>query len=135
LVKDFKLEANVKFLGFVSEEELIKIYNTSDIFVIMSTAETQCIAAIKALACGVPVIAAKSWGLKEYINEKNGFLVEAGDVESLAEKIRFLYKNKSERIQKGKRGKEDVKLFSPKYIASIWERIYKNAINKRFSNP
>ena len=45
-------------------------------------------APMEALACGVPVIATKDTGMKEYVQEGgNGYVVPTGSVEAIAEAL------------------------------------------------
>ena len=60
LAKKLGLEKNVLFLGYVETSTFVKIYQASDIFAVMSTAETQCISMMQAMATGIPVIGANA---------------------------------------------------------------------------
>lgn len=131
LTKSLNIQDNVKFFGFVPQEALAEIYNASDVFAIMSTAETQCISAMQALACDIPVIAADAWGLKEYITDEIGFRIPPGDVDGLAEKIMILYQDPALRKKMGAAGRTHVAKFSPKNIADRWETIYQKVIDDR----
>lgn len=125
----------VKFFGFVpSAAELAELYNASDVFVMMSTAETQSISSMQALACKVPVVAANAWGLKEYIKPDFGFLVDAGDYEAAAEKIFYLYKNPQIREKMGEAGRKYVEKFSLASVATTWENIYGSVIKRYNKN-
>jgi 1,2-diacylglycerol 3-alpha-glucosyltransferase len=75
---------HVIFTGFVPEEDLPMIYHLSRCFVIASIAELLSLAALQAMACGLPVIAAKAGALEELIQHgENGFLFEPGDVDGM----------------------------------------------------
>lgn len=72
--KDFEQQArelgiadSVKFLGFISEEQKRALLQFCDLFVIASPAELQCIAALEAMACGLPVVAADQAALRDLI--------------------------------------------------------------------
>ena len=119
----------VKFMGFVEDVGIFaEIYNASDVFAIMSPAETQSLVAMQAMACGLPVIGARAWGLEEYLKKAGGLLVEPGDDKSLSEYILFLYKNPATRKKIGETGRKFVNGFSAAAIADIWEEIYENTI-------
>ncbi|MBD3260102.1 MAG: glycosyltransferase [Candidatus Altiarchaeales archaeon] len=80
---------NVKFLGFIKREELAEFYSALDVFVFPSTAETQGLVALEAMACGTPVVGAKKLALEETILDgKTGFHYRLGDRKQLMEKIR-----------------------------------------------
>jgi glycosyltransferase involved in cell wall biosynthesis len=125
LAKQLGIENRVKFFGYLKNiDDMIDLYNASDLFVIPSVAETQSIVMMQAMACKIPVIAAKAWGLAEYVNDKNGILIEPDDVEGLTEKILYLFKNQGVSLRLGEGGREFVEKFSPINIAREWERIY-----------
>jgi len=125
---------NVKIIGFIGSiidlKEFAEIYNATDVFAILSTAETQSVAAMRAMACGIPVIASKIWGLAEYVNEENGIPIERSDEDTLPDHVLHLFKNPALRKKLGKNGEEFVKKFSPEQIAKIWEDIYDKTIRQ-----
>jgi len=130
LTEKLGLEKNVLFLGYVETSVFVKIYQASDIFAVMSTAETQCISMMQAMATGIPVIGANSWGLPEYINSENGYLIEPGDHKTLAKKITFLLENPEERKRLGQGGLKFVQKFGITNIADQWEKIFEKYSNK-----
>lgn len=128
LVKSLDMERAVEFAGFVPEKDLPSYYARSDVFAIMSTAETQCIAAMQAFACGIPVIATDTWGFKDYIVPGTGYRMQPGDVEGLSEKLIFLYRNPAERAKMGAAGQRFVAQFSIPAVGDTWEGIYRDVI-------
>ena len=128
LAKTLGMERNVVFTGFVPDEKLPAYYAESDVFAIMSTAETQSIVAMQALACEIPVIAANAWGFKEYITPEVGFLIEPGDDAGVAEKIIYLHAHPRVRATMGKKGREQVEHYSITSVADTWEGIYKGVV-------
>jgi glycosyltransferase involved in cell wall biosynthesis len=79
---------NVTFLGRVSDEELAQWYNRVSAAVVPSVFEGFGLTAVEALACGTPVIATRTDGLKELIADgENGLLVEYGQTEEMAAAI------------------------------------------------
>jgi len=86
---------NVRFLGFLNREDLVGFYSSLDLFIFPSTAETQGLVALEAMACGVPVIGANAFALKDTIkNGKTGYLYEQGDLETLLKLIEKGYENR-----------------------------------------
>lgn len=130
LTEELDLKNNVKFFGRVGDEEHVEIYKASDIFAIMSTAETQSLSMMKAMATGLPVIGADARALPEYIGRDNsrGFVVPIGDEKTLAEKIIFLFENPEERKRMGQAGIIFVGKFSAASIAEEWQKIFVEAI-------
>ena len=129
LVVNLGVKENVKFLGFASGKRLWDFYKSGDVYVVMRR-ENQSTAAMKAMVCGLPVITVKSGGTKEFVNSKNGFVIEDEDVDALVNKLTFLYKNPTIKNKLGNQAKKDSERFKPENIAAIWERVYKGVIGK-----
>lgn len=130
-----KIEDAVKFLGFLDSHDLPKAYNASDVFTIMSTAETQSIAMMNAMACGLPAIGAKAWGLKEYISGENGILVEPGDEHGLSEAMVELFKNQALRKKLSSGAIAFAGRIGIPAIADLWEEIYERVIRRYNKDP
>lgn len=60
-------EADLRFTGYVSDDELVKLYNLCSVFVFPSWHEGFGLPALEAMACGAPVIAANTSSLPEVI--------------------------------------------------------------------
>lgn len=59
-------------------EELVKLYQEADAFVLPSLSEAFHLGGLQALACGVPLISTDSGGQTEYANDKNSWMVTDG---------------------------------------------------------
>jgi len=130
LAQELGIAEKVTFFGTVSAEDHARIYRAADIFAIMSTAETQSLSMMKAMATRIPPIGANARGLTEYIHDnENGYLVEPGDYTTLADKILFLYEHPEERKRLGEGGVNAVKQFSRTKIAHEWETLYSEVID------
>ncbi len=70
-------------------------YYLGDIFVTLSTMETQGLSTSEAMACGLPIIGARAVGTKEIVGE-NGILVSPSQSVKIAEAINTLFNNKSD---------------------------------------
>lgn len=92
--------AGITYLGAIREDRLAAIYSSADIFV-MPTIELEMfgMAALEALACGVPVIATDHGGLPEVITPNCGVLVPARDAAALASAIERLVLDPRERAR------------------------------------
>jgi glycosyltransferase involved in cell wall biosynthesis len=65
----------IHFLGFVEQERLARLYAAADVAVVPSREEPFGLAALEAMACGVPVVVSKVGGLMEYVDDSVGRLV------------------------------------------------------------
>lgn len=101
-VKKLKLQNHVKFLGKVSEEEKVKLMAAAWAFVYPSVWEGWGISVIEANACGTPVIASKVPGLVDSVSNNSGFLIEQGNADAFAEKIKLLIEDKKLRTSLSK---------------------------------
>jgi glycosyltransferase involved in cell wall biosynthesis len=81
---------NKPIMQFYSQAELIKIMNSSDLYVHPSDAEIEGISAMEAMACGlVPVISDSKLSATHQYALCPESLFKAGDAASLAEKIDY----------------------------------------------
>jgi glycosyltransferase involved in cell wall biosynthesis len=94
LIMRLQLEANVKLLGFIPEEELPMYYQSADLFV-LPTVELEGfgLSTLEALSCGTPVIATPVGANPEVIGPLGQeFLCQDASPESLAERIVWFIK-------------------------------------------
>jgi 1,2-diacylglycerol 3-alpha-glucosyltransferase len=86
-VQKLGLEDSIIFTGYVSDDDLIRLYKEAELSVIASEAETQGLVIIEAMACGTPVVGSDYLAIPETIkNGKNGLLFKLHDEHDLAEK-------------------------------------------------
>ena len=80
----------VRFLGKV--DAVADLLRAADLFLLPSASESFGLAALEAMACGVPVIASRVGGLPEVVVDgESGGLVDVGDVDAMARRaIEFL---------------------------------------------
>jgi glycosyltransferase involved in cell wall biosynthesis len=83
---------------------------------------------MQAMASGLPIVGVRARGLPEYINDKNGFIVEPDNAAAMAEKIALLLKDRVAAKILGAGARTYAEQFSETAIAERWERIYKDAI-------
>lgn len=131
MAKDLGIEKAIIFTGFLeTNKELAEVYNASDVFSIMSPAESQSLVAMQGLATGLPVVSARAWGLAEYLSRAGGILVEPGDWRALTKQFIKLHNDANLRKELGAQGEKFVQQFSAPEIAGQWEKIYEETIRK-----
>ena len=102
LLQETSNDKNVFFTGYVNNDVLYKYYQISDVLVIPTIVEEAAgLVAIEAMMSGLPIIATKSGGLPEYVNEKCAILINKdGRMQAeLSNALRELIENREKREQ------------------------------------
>ena len=122
-----QLEKDVLFVG--KSNEIDNILCFSDLFLLPSEKESFGLAALEAMAHGVPVVCSDIGGLPEVIeNGISGFLCPVGDINVMAEKVNYLLSDK-ERLKLFKsQAYQSSKKFDIKKIISKYESVYNDAL-------
>jgi N-acetyl-alpha-D-glucosaminyl L-malate synthase BshA len=83
LVASLGLTGDVELLG--ERADLPELLREAAVFLLPSETESFGLAALEALACGVPVVASRVGGVPEVVEDgRTGFLCGVGDVEAMA---------------------------------------------------
>ena len=94
MVASLGLRDHVRFLG--ERVDLVALLQQSDLFLLPSDNESFGLAALEAMACGVPVLASDVGGLPEVVvHGKTGYLSTVGDVSAMANHARQLLTNET----------------------------------------
>ena len=113
LVAKLGIESDVQLTGFVSYDKIPDYHRMLDIYVAVSTDDSESfgVAILEASACENPVIVSNVGGLPEVVdNNITGFIIAKSNVEALVEKIELLLDDEL-RKKLGKAGRTRVKNF------------------------
>lgn len=130
MADDFGILDKICFFGNVKNVQ--DILGKADLFLLPSEEESFGLAALEAMSCEVPVIASRTGGLVELISHgQDGYLVEKGDVESLARyAVKVLGNPDHQReLAENARGKVLEKYASEKAIKK-YEELYRKTLEK-----
>lgn len=115
LTKELEIERNVDFKGVLSQSEVVEEFQKHAIFVQHSVktdqndSEGTPLSILEAASTGLAIVATNHAGILDVIEHgKSGFLVEEGDVDSMAEYMIQLLENEDHRIQFGKTAADTV---------------------------
>lgn len=113
LVRSLDLAGRVKFLGFIPEEEKLHLLRRAWASVLASPKEGWGISNLETAACGTPVVAANSPGIRESVLDgKTGFLVPGTDVRAMAAAMKLLTQSKSLVTEMGTAGRHFAEQFT-----------------------
>jgi len=132
LCKTYDIEDKVVFLG--NSNEVDKILCFSDLFLLPSQTESFGLAALEAMASGVPVISSNSGGIPEVnIEGVSGFLSPVGAVDEMAQNAIKILKDDAvlETFKKG--AKATASKFDIHEIVPFYEAIYEEALQNCIS--
>lgn len=121
---DLGVESAVHFLGF--RDDAASVLAASDVFLLPSTSEGFSISTIEAMASGVPVIATRSGGPEEIIDDGvDGVLVPTGDPEAIASAVRELAADPDRRRRLALAGRQTVeRRFSLAAMVEAYRGVY-----------
>ena len=101
-IRHHQLDKNIILTGPLPLEEVRYLYAAADIFVLPSLAEGDPLVTLEAMASGKPVIGTRVGGIPNQVRDGwNGFLIDPGDEQQLADRIRHLIDNPVERERMG----------------------------------
>jgi len=117
------------FLGYVSDGELVELYNLAQVFAFPSFHEGFGLPCLEAFQCGLPVIGANVSSLPEVIGDPEA-LFDPWSVEDIRQKLQSVLSDGEFRARLIQRGAEQAQRFS-------WEKSAQRALTslKRWARP
>lgn len=131
-----QISKKIHWMGIAKrDEDLVNFINCCDILVLPSRMDNLPQTGMEAQACGLPVVAFNSNGIKDLINHKiDGYLAEPYDAKSLSIGIQWIL----EEIEKNNNISENCikksqKLWEMRKIGETYKEIYKDILNKNIN--
>ncbi|WP_343694753.1 N-acetyl-alpha-D-glucosaminyl L-malate synthase BshA [Flavobacterium sp.] len=119
-----------KVIFFGNSNEIDKILCMTDLFLLPSETESFGLAALEAMACGVPVISSNSGGLPEVnFDGVSGYLSDVGNVDEMAANAIKILKDDNTLKEFKANALEVAKNFDIKNILPKYEALYQRAID------
>jgi N-acetyl-alpha-D-glucosaminyl L-malate synthase BshA len=129
MCRDLGICDDVRFVG--KQEQIEEILAISDLFILPSDYESFGLAALEAMAAGVPVISTNAGGLPEInINGKTGFLSDVGNVKEMAANAITLLQDEETLEHFRKNAREQADKFDITNIVPQYEALYDRFLTK-----
>jgi glycosyltransferase involved in cell wall biosynthesis len=122
----------IEFLGYVSDDERLRLYREASMLVIASADEGFGIPALEAMTIGLPVVAVRRGSLPEVLGDA-GILVDADDDAALAAAMRRLLDDPALRREQAARGVKRARDFDWDSSASRLLAAFNEAVSRRAS--
>jgi len=131
MVRALGIGDRVKFVGFVSREEVDPYYAAADLFVFTSVTETQGLVVQEAMAFGLPAIVATGGGAGANVTSGvNGFIVK-NESEDVARHIKLLLDDERLYSQFSEAARESVRGYTTADMCDKVLDLYRQVIGER----
>lgn len=121
------IDSQVIFMGRLERHQVSKEMSKAHCFVLPSNYETFGVVLIEALASGLPLIATKSGGPEDIINDQNGVLVDVGSEVQLSLAMKYVFEN-YDRYDAEKLRNNALERFSEREYVKVVDSLYANAM-------
>jgi glycosyltransferase involved in cell wall biosynthesis len=107
LIREFDLESHIELMGSRYQDEVIQLYDWSQVVVLSSLSEGTPMTVVEAMAKARPVVAPNITGIPEMVKDGlTGFLFEKGSYEDLADRITRLFETPELMERMGREGRK-----------------------------
>lgn len=131
LCRELGLYEDMRFVG--KQEQMEDILAVADLFLLTSEYESFGLAALEAMAAGVPVVSTNAGGLPEIaIQGETGFLDEVGDIQGMADHAIEILSDDEVLKQFKQRAALHAKRFDIHTIVPEYEALYNRFLKKEF---
>lgn len=109
---------NTELLGFVSDEQLLELYRTHQLFVLPTLFEGMPTVVLEAMAHGMSIIVTDVGATRELVDESNGFMIQKSSPESIVESL-LAYRalSPSKRMEQARASRQQVE------SRFVWEKV------------
>ncbi len=131
LARRLGVQDRVRFLG--RQDRIEEIMGLADVFLLPSELESFGLAALEAMACGVPVVGSDAGGLPEVVRHaETGFLLPVGDIEGMAARTSEILEDEEHWRALSQASRRRVaSLFGAERVVSEYERFYEQVLGRR----
>ncbi len=128
---DLRVDRNFDFVGWQSQEDLLKVYQEAAVFVMPSLTEALGVTFLEAMAAGVPVIGTNVGGIPEIIQHGiNGLIVPAHSPLSLASAVIKVLSDESLRQKMTRSAYNTLERFDVDTMMECTFKLYQEALTE-----
>ena len=127
-IRELGLTGRVHLLTYVSEADLIALYNGASVFIYPSLLEGFGFPPLEAMACGIPVAASNAASIPE-VTGNAALSFAANRTADIAAALRRLLTDEALRLDLGKRGFDRVRQFTWEQNARLTLEVYREVLN------
>lgn len=124
LSNELRIADQVRFLGYVPNDELPELYSSADIFILPSRYEGFGLVLLEAMACGTPVIGTDAGGIPTAIADGRTGIVVERDAQDLSSAIELLVSDQTRRDRMAETAYNRANKTSWNAIISDVKRVY-----------
>src|SRR5262245_11143382 len=118
---------DVRFFGRV--DDVADLLRGADLFLLPSETESFGLAALEAMACGVPVVASAAGGIPEVVVDgETGFLAPVGDVDTMTERALDALHDPARLDALRRASVARARVFSAENVVPQYERVYEDVL-------
>ncbi|MEZ4669094.1 MAG: glycosyltransferase family 1 protein [Anaerolineae bacterium] len=130
-VRDYGLDGEVQFPGYLPVEDLPLWYNSAEVFLYPSLFEGFGLPALEAMACGTPVIVSDASSLPEVAGQA-GLCLPPHEVEAWVDALHRAYHDAEWRELASSKGLTEARRFSWEETAAQTIASYQQALNEKY---
>lgn len=121
-----------KFILTGNVKNVNEYYKMADVFAFPSKREGLGLAALEAMAAGLPLVTSNKNGINDYAKDGvTGFMIDPDDEKGFTEALEEMYSSLELRKSVGKNNAERVQAFSEQRTDKIMEEVYRDVMRKR----
>lgn len=133
IARDLEICEHVIFIGKVRDTS--HVLEISDLFILPSETESFGLAALEAMAVGVPVISSNTGGIPEVnIHGYSGFMSYVGDTDDMSKNALNLLQNEEKLKQFKQQALQRAKDFSIEKVLPMYEELYESVVSSEKSH-
>jgi len=130
LAVELGVDSYVEFLG--KQNMIPRLIQAADVLLLPSDLESFGLAALEAMACGVPPVATNAGGVPELVRDGiTGFLAAPGDIERQADAVVRLLTDPGLYQRTAQEARQDaVERFASDKVIPLYERVYRQVLSR-----